>query len=125
MSSETNPTMLIDVVDAETRNGLMRLNQKLKGLQAEISSKLDFINDNTPENQAKKVQLMLLSDEIDKALQSITMVIRTEIARDVSTEQFLELNQDELDKFREMVKQNSDQLGKMTELFDANISSIK
>ena len=125
MSSETDPTMLIDAVDAEPRNRLTRLHQKLKVLQAEISSKLDFINDNTPENQAKKVQLMLLSDEIDKALQSITMVIRTEIARDVSTEQFLERNQDELDRFREMVKQNSDQLGKMTELFDANISSIK
>jgi hypothetical protein len=116
MSSEIKSTMLIDVVDSETRNGLMRLNQKLSGLQAEISSKLDFLSATDPEAEAKKQQLLLLADEIGKALQSITSVMRSEISSDLTTEQFLEMNQEELDKFREVVKNNSDQLTKMADL---------
>jgi hypothetical protein len=114
MSAEPKASKLIDVVDDDTREGIMRLSQKLKGLQAEITTKLDFLKESELD---QKAQLTILAEEIDKALLSINVLVRTEIADGISPEEFLEMNQVELDKFREMVKSNSDQLNKLGDHF--------
>ena len=109
--AQNKPPTLLDVVDNDTRDGIMRLHQKLKGIQAEIATKLEFLT-----TDQKADDLHLLSTEIDKALQSINALIRTEIAEGITPAQFAESNQAILGQFRDMVKSNSE---KMTAIGDS------
>ena len=118
MNEQNKQSSFLDVIDDDTREGILRLNQKLKGLHAEIQAKLqtmDHMQDE--ESMDKKNHLSNLLGEVDKALLGIDDLFGMVVSDEMSNAEFLKANEDELEKFREMVGENLVRLTKFNEDF--------
>ncbi|KTD22054.1 Uncharacterised protein [Legionella lansingensis] len=118
MSDEHKEFTFLDSIDDEMHENILRLDQKLKGLQAEIAVKIDALA--TPKDEAaseRKAQLIMLSEEVNKAIDSIKTLVNTVIAEDISPKEFQKINQETLDSLREMFKDNVDKISKIKEKF--------
>lgn len=114
MANENKQSMLIDVVDEDTRNSIIRLQQKLKGLQAEVQVKLDVLQQVGEEkNKEEKEQLQVFKDEIEQAIKGMETITRIAVAPGVTEEEFLQSNQKELQVFKKLVAENVDKISKL------------
>ncbi len=113
---QNTPSTFLDVVDEDTRTSVLRLNQKLNGLKAEINSKLEALNESGDEaSAAQKDQLQTLVGEVDKALDGINDLTTMVVSDEMTHDEFLKLNADELENFREMVEANVKDITKINE----------
>ncbi|QDP71111.1 hypothetical protein FOG18_00160 [Legionella israelensis] len=76
MNKKTEP--LINLLDADTHDNIIRLQQKLKGLKTEISVKLESF---TKEHEEYKY-LQQLAEEVDIAIQQIENLMNRPITDD-------------------------------------------
>lgn len=102
-SHENNPKKFIDVIDKATRENLIRLEQKIKGLQAEIKAKLETLERYGEEDPDRKEQLALFESTLGLALEGLSGLMDTEIKPGVPPEEFIETNRDRLNEFASQV----------------------
>lgn len=108
----------INAVDRDMHDSIMRLDQKLKGLQAEINAKIQAtLGDNDKTVADRRQQLNALSDEVDKAIDSIKALVNMVISDELSDSQFVQMNQEELESLRQIFKDNIDKISKLKEQF--------
>lgn len=118
MSNEHHEHTFIETVDNDTRNNILRLDQKLKGLQAEISAKIDAMASLTDAaSSERKKQLMILSDEVKKAIQGIQRLVNLAVADEFSASEFNEMNHEKIEALREMFKESADKISLIKEKF--------
>jgi len=107
---------VFDRVDKDTRAAIVVLNQKLIDLQSEIAAKLSALETvEGAESDSQKKHLILLENEVERALKSIKEVVNMVVSDELTPKQFLELHQDDLEKFREMVSQNTDKIAEIND----------
>jgi hypothetical protein len=115
---EHNEFTFLESVDEDMHDNILRLDQKLKGLLAEINAKIEALGYGQ-EGAAgeRKEQLLALSDEVTKAINGIKRLVNLVVAQELSAEQFTELNQEALDELRELVKDSVEKITKIKEKF--------
>ncbi len=101
---------VFDAVDNDMRSAIIKLNQKLIDLRAEITAKLNAL-ENANEDKQKK-QLFMLAEEVERALKSIDDVVNMAVSND---NEFLKLHHDDLERFRKMVTTNTEKIAKINE----------
>lgn len=104
----------IQNVDKETHDNIMRLNQKLKGLQVEIEAKMEALAMEPADEQteARQERLQTLAEEVQKAIQGI----KTLVNMTTGPEQYGFVG-DDLHLFCDMIKESTEQLSKLRENF--------
>ncbi|MDI9819775.1 MULTISPECIES: hypothetical protein [unclassified Legionella] len=112
--AHTESTFL-EAVDKDLQGNILRLEQKLKGLQAEISAKLHAISLDAESSQEQKERLLTLANEVDRAVNSLQTLVNMVIADDLSNEEFLQINHDSLEDLREMFKDSADKISNLKE----------
>lgn len=111
---QTDSSKLLDLVDEETREGMVHLQDELRGLETEIQAKIrSFDNDNA--EQEKKEQYLSFQEEVQKALEVIDGLASTEIEASMTEEAFLNGMQDELKQLREFIETNLQKISKITQ----------
>ncbi len=90
-------------VDGDTRAAIIRLNQKLKNLHAELVVKLMTLGlcDETSGSYHLKKQLSTLASEVERALQCIDVVINVVASEDQTNSEFLKIHRDVLEEYHE------------------------
>jgi len=101
---------LIELLDEESQDKLIRLQQKLKGLQAELEVKLQYFSSSDEEAGFKEQNLQELQEEVQTAIANIEQIMATEISED-----------DEMQFIKEEAKSEIDSLASA---MDANIDYI-
>ncbi|KTD17554.1 hypothetical protein [Legionella jordanis] len=118
MNDEHKELTFIESVDEELHDNILRLDQKLKGLQAEITAKIDSLAYEKDQSaQQRKEQLLALSDEVSKAINGIKRLVNLVVSEDFTPEEFNEMNEESLDALREVFKDSVDQISKIKEKF--------
>ncbi len=113
---KSTPSTFLDVVDEDTRASVLRLNQKLNALKAEINGKLEALDESGDEaSAAEKDQLLRLAGEVDKAMEGINELTTMVVSDEMTDDEFLKINEDELESFREMVEANTKKITKINE----------
>ncbi|WED42494.1 hypothetical protein [Legionella cardiaca] len=118
MTNEHKEFTFLETVDSETHDNILRLDQKLKGLQAEIHAKIAAIATavDTASNERRE-QLVTLSKEVQKAIDGIQKLVTTVIANDMSPKEFKEVNQEGIEALRDMFKDSVDKISVIKEKF--------
>jgi len=112
------PFLFINAVDKDLHDNILRLDQKLKGFLAEINVKLEAIDGDELElKEERKEQLLLLSEEIKKAISGIKNLVNTVLEDGLTSSEFAEMNRENLDSLREGFKQSLEKISKMREEF--------
>lgn len=117
VGEQQEKSTFIKAVDRDMHNSIIRLDQKLKGLQAEIGVKIQAISDNSDETTVERERLIVLSEEVDKAIDSIKELVTMVISDELSDSEFVQMNQDGLKSLREIFKDNIDKISKFKEQF--------
>lgn len=114
---EQNATRtFMDVIDDDLRNSILRLNQKLKGLKAEIEAKLEYVEGLADENsKEQKERLLILGSEIDSAIQGLQELVTMTVEDDVTKEDFIEINREALEEYRQKIKNHSNTVTTISE----------
>lgn len=109
-----NPAVQIQNVDKETHDNIMRLNQKLKGLQVEIEAKMEALAMEPANSQTdeRRQRLQTLAEEVQKAIDAI----KTLVSMTTGPDQY-GFSGDDLHSFSNMLKDSVDQLAKIRENF--------
>lgn len=105
---------LLKLVDDETRESIIQLIDKLKGLQTEVTDKLHKI-DNDVADEKQKEQLLIFQQEIDKALNVITSVADMPIPEELMNEDFMKTKQKDLEKIKAVVDKSLQKLANFQE----------
>ena len=117
-NSQHTPSTFLEVVDHETRDSVLRLNQKLKCLQAEIRAKLETLAEvSAPDAVAQKKNLSTLIAEVDKALLGIDNLTHMVVTPEMTNSEFLQTNHNELEKFRDLVTEKAQEITKLKDAF--------
>lgn len=105
---------VFDSVDSKTRRAIVSLNQKLLILQTEIEQKLSDLTPGESEQLLnKQKQLLLLAEEVKRALQSMEHVVQLALFGENLEAEVFDQYQEELDMFREMILLSAKQMEKM------------
>ncbi len=108
-------TLLINKIDRSLRQNIIRLDQKLKGLRAEIDAKLQssflYEDDNSRDEYVKK--LSTVSKDVTAAIDGIRTLVNLIAADEDTGEQSAFLQSQDMQQFSEMV---ADNLEKITEI---------
>ncbi len=117
MSSDKQdtPSTFLDAVDEDTRASVLKLNQKLAKLKTEINAKLEALDEDDEASSTQKEQLLTLADEVEKALEGITDLTTMVVSDEMTSDEFLKTNQDELEAFRDMLEANARKITKISE----------
>lgn len=115
MNDDNKPS--VSAITQETHENVLRLNQKLRGLLVEIEAKLEAseLEPDNALNQARKQQMQALHTEVNKALTSIKTLVSVMTGNQAS--QFLNLSEEELSSFRDLIKESVEKISKMKEEF--------
>lgn len=111
-NTENRSRLLINNMDRNLRENIIRLDQKLKGLRAEIDAKLQnsflYEDDNSRDEYVKK--LSTVSKEVTTAIRGIETLVNL-VANDEDTgEQSAFLQSESAQQFSEMIAENLDKI---------------
>lgn len=111
VNAQNTSQLLIDTIDSDLRENIIRLDQKLKGLRAEVDAKLEspFMFDATVREEYVR-KLSTISQEINLAIKGIDTLVHMVSPRDASSGLVLE---GELQQFSDRIAEN---LEKITEI---------
>lgn len=112
------PSKFINTVDKQLRESILRLDQKLKGMQAEVQVKLESLH-NTNDNQKREHERVytLLANELSQAIDSIKNLVNMVVSDEVTDQEFLKSNQENIEKLRDLFASNLDTITKLKEEF--------
>ena len=115
MDSEKK-SVSINVVDKETHDSVLRLDQKLKGLLVEIEAKIEALSHETDQTlvSERRARLLTLSDEVKKALVNIKQLVSLVVGKDAIVDT---LHPDDLDDLRQIVGDGLDKINHFKEVF--------
>lgn len=113
MNTENQSYSLLDNMDRSLRENIIRLDQKLKGLRAEIEAKLERPFLFAEESRDESVQkLSVISEEINAAIAGIESLVNLVSSQDKAiTNQFLQ--SEEMQKFGEMISENLEKIAEI------------
>lgn len=112
------PSKFINAVDRDMHDSILRLDQKLKGLQTEINVKIQSASEDQDEHASeRRKQLANLSEEVAKAIDSIKDLVNMVISEEYSDTEFVQMNHEGLESLREIFKDNIDKISKLKEQF--------
>ncbi len=107
MQEPSQQRTILAVVDGQTKEGLIRLNQKLSGLSAEIKAKQELLDLTDNEEAGDRHQhLSMVLVEIDKALLGMQELFSMKIPTGLNDAEFLSANEHELHLFRQTLEEN-------------------
>ena len=117
--NEDKKSIFINAVDKEVYQSVLRLSQKLRGLQAEIEAKIEALSLETDQTLASQsqAQLTALAEEVKKVLATIKRLLHLAADEDAPTGQYAELNREELDEFRETIELNIELISRLKDEF--------
>ncbi|HRD69148.1 MAG TPA: hypothetical protein PK657_03300 [Legionella sp.] len=107
-----HPNSFINNIDSDARANIIKLDQKLRGLKAEIEAKLKNLSWN-PEDLTNNYteKLSLVAEEIDKALEGIGILVT--LAHSESTKEVYDSSE-----IKEFTHQLSEQVNQINQLKD-------
>ena len=95
---------------------ILRLDRKIKSLQAEINAKIDDISQEKDELSLRHTKyLTLLATEIDQAIESIQHLVNLVSSEAAEADMFLKMNLDDLEDLHHVVKENTEKIAKLQE----------
>jgi len=98
--------LLIDLVDEQTRQNINALNQKLRGLKAEITTRLELVAEEKGADPKENERLQAFLTEVETAIAQINHLKTVAIAEDMSAQEFLDVNRSRLDDLKEVIEKN-------------------
>ncbi|MFA5960030.1 MAG: hypothetical protein WC785_05895 [Tatlockia sp.] len=120
MNEETlaKPRKFIEVVDKDLRDLIVRLDQKLKGLRAEINAKLE-LNKERPDDltEMREENLLLLAKDVEEALSNIHDTVNMEIEAGLSEAKFLKTHHEEIEVLRTLFIEKTAIISQLKEQF--------
>ena len=119
IDEQPTPSKFINAVDKEMHDSILRLDQKHKGLLAEIQVKKESMalekTDEVIENRKK--HLLILEDEVSQAIESIRTLVNMTVSEELSDEEFNAINQENLESLRQVFDDNIDKITKLQKAF--------
>lgn len=113
------PSKFINAVDKEMHDSILRLDQKLKGLQAEIRVKKEAMalekSDEVTENRKK--HLLILEDEVGQAIESIKNLVNMTVSEELTDKEFATINHESLESLRQIFDDNISKIAKLQKAF--------
>jgi len=100
------PSTFINVVDKEMHDSILKLYQKLKGIKSEIEVKLNILDPHADNTQ--KENLLSLDEEVDRALDSIDLIVNL-----VISDEFEEENRENIESLRAIFDENIEKIIKL------------
>lgn len=91
-----------NIVDKELSEYMVRLDQKLKGLLAEIEAKMQSLTT----DDLSKQELYILTDEVKKAIANIQALAMMRLDENLTAQEFLEMNREGLEELVALFKDN-------------------
>ncbi|BCA96834.1 hypothetical protein TUM19329_31950 [Legionella antarctica] len=118
-STQDQSKLLINNIDRRLRENIMKLDQKLKGLRAEIDAKLQssllYDDDKTRDDYAKK--LANVSAEVTAAIEGLETLVNL-VANDEDTgKQGAFLGSEEVQQFSEVIAENLEKIAEIKSNF--------
>lgn len=116
---EDKKSLFINAVDKEMHASILRFEQKLRGLQAEIEAKEEALtheSDQTLVSQSR-AQLTVLSAEVQKVLASIKGLVNLTVDEGFSAGHYVQSNREELEEFRKTIQDNIDIISLLKDKF--------
>lgn len=112
------PSKFINAVDKQLRDSIIRLDQKLKGMHAEVEAKLEVLAnaDNKQDRELQRV-FTLLAEELTKAIDSIKHLVELVVSDEITDQEFLNSNQENIEKLRDLFDTNLETISKLKEQF--------
>ncbi len=116
---EKKPTKFLNAVDKQLRESILRLDQKLKGMQAEVRVKLESLADSSSDKQNREFERVftLLDEELTKAIDSIKNLVDIVVSDEATDNEFLISNQENIEKLRNLFAENLETITKIKEEF--------
>lgn len=106
MSTQNEPQLFINDVDQDARQNIIKLDQKLRGLRAEIEAKLQALSlqthGNTEENSHA---LTALLSEIEQAIKAIDTIVHLVVTEDQEFKNTY-FKSNEMRQFNKMISEN-------------------
>lgn len=102
--------LFINKVDLQTREQIIKLDQKLRMMRAEIEAKLASIELYGASEDVNKENLLEIQQEVNSAMNSISSLVNMVI--EPEQEGFL-LQEDNMSKLRDMLSRNFEGISKM------------
>ena len=117
--SDDKKSIFIHAVDKEMHVSILRLEQKLRGLQAEIEAKIEALSLESDQTLASQshAQLTALSDEVKKVLAKIKGLINLTVDEDIPAGEYVPLNREALDDFKQIIQDNIDKISQLKDEF--------
>lgn len=117
MTNSTSPELFIHDVDANTRENIFRLDQKLRGLRAEIEFKVKSrtLMQDAPKDGAT-TRLQALIQEIDLAIQAIEQLVNMVVPEDESLKNSL-FESEDMRQFQKAIEEHLEQISKLKDEF--------
>lgn len=111
--TQNEPQLFINDLEQDARQNIIKLDQKLRGLRAEVEAKLHALTLNKEESTEENSQgLTALLAEIDKAIQAMDTLVNLIVTED----QELKNNYFQSDEMRQFNKMVSDNLERIIEI---------
>lgn len=111
-NTQSKSQLLIDGIDSDLREKIIRLDQKLKGLKAEIDAKLEsshLMKSDTNDGE----KLSRISQEVEDAIAGIATLVSLVSSEDEETTKAF-LNSKEMQIFSEMISENLEKITEIT-----------
>ena len=114
--NDNHKSSMLSQIHKTMHNDVLRLDRKIKGLQAEINAKIDSMSqENDTLSLKHKKYLNILSEEISKAINSIQSLVTLVAPKGAGDDTFLKMNLEELEALHQVVKENTDKITKIQE----------
>lgn len=117
MTKRTSQDLFIHDVDANTRDSIFKLDQKLRGLRAEIEFKIKsaaLLQEEPKEGSSQRLSTLI--QEIDLAIQAIEQLVNMVIPEDDALKNSF-FESEDLREFKEALEEHINQISKIKDEF--------
>lgn len=109
MTNSTSQELFIHDVDAGMRESIIRLDQKLRGLRAEIEFKMQTATQSSAPKDGYQSRLPALLEEIDLAIQGIEQLVNMVVPEDEALKHSF-FESEDMRLFKEAIEEHLKQL---------------
>ena len=121
--NDDKKSLFIHAVDKEMYLSVLRLEQKLRGLQAEIEAKIEALSFEPDEALVaeSRAQLNALSAEVQKVLENIKQLVNLSVEEGMEGDDDLfnsiKFSSEALDEFRQVIQEDIEKISQLKDEF--------